>query len=127
MASMRTPILRRAGAIVVAVALGLGLVGCSARTANESAGALPPVISETYDLEGARFEINAEQPLVINVSDPTEWKGHVEDPSVAEFVPGTDDGMAQYNPSFQALGSGSTEAQLTAPNGETYEFTIVVP
>lgn len=80
--------LRRAGAIVVAVALGLGLVGCSARTANESAGALPPVISETYDLEGARFEINAEQPLVINVSDPTEWKGHVEDPSVAEFVPG---------------------------------------
>ncbi len=112
----------------VAALLGLSLSSCGgdAESNADSPQALPPVIAEVGELDGSTFEINAAQPLVVNAPDPTEWTGEASDPAVAEFVPGKDDGSALFNPGFEAKGSGSTDATMTAPDGTVYAFTIVV-
>lgn len=83
-------------------------------------------MAEAADLSGAIFEITIENPLVVNVPDPVGWSGEVEDSAVAEFIPGRDDGSAVFNPGFEAVGTGSTGASLTGPDGDEYAFTIVV-
>ena len=126
---MQIPFARRGAAVFVVGLLGLSVSACGdsgAGPQSGSAGALPPVIAEVEDLDGSTFEINDAQPLVVNAPDPTKWTGEVADPSVAEFVPGRDDGSAVYNPGFFARGSGSTGASMTAPDGEVHNFEIVV-
>lgn len=115
--------------MLVAALLGMSLSACGARDAESATGspqALPPVIAEVQELDGSTFEINPAQPLVVNAPDPTKWTGEASDDSVAEFVPGEDDGSALFNPGFKAKGSGSTDATMTAPDGTVYAFTIVV-
>lgn len=115
--------------MLVAVLLGMFLSSCGARDAEPATGspqALPPVIAEVAELDGSTFEITPAQPLVVNAPDPTKWTGEASDDSVAEFVPGEDDGSALFNPGFKAKGSGSTDATMTAPDGTVYAFTIVV-
>ena len=115
--------------LFVAFALSLALVGCSQdkNKGEDSTEALPPVIAEVSELDGATFEISESQPLVINAPDPVDWAGVADDPEVAEFVPGKEeDGGATYNPSFEAKGAGETAASMTSPAGETYDFTLVV-
>ncbi len=114
----------------VAALLGLSLSSCDGGDVGsntDSPQALPPVIAEVGELDGSTFEINSAQPLVVNAPDPTEWTGEASDHSVAEFIPGKDDGSALFNPGFEARGSGSTDATMTAPDGTVYSFTLVVP
>lgn len=109
--------------------LSIGLGGCSAGEVDgeDATEALPPVIAEVSELEGATFEINERQPLVVNAPDPVEWTGESDDPAVAEFVPGwEEDGGATYNPGFKAKAPGETGATMTSPEGDSYAFTIVV-
>lgn len=115
--------------LFVAFALSLALVGCSQDESKDedSTEALPPVIAEVSELDGATFEISESQPLVVNAPDPVDWTGVSDDPEVAEFVPGKEeDGGATYNPGFEAKGPGETAATMTSPAGETYDFTLVV-
>lgn len=126
---MNNNIYKRVTGIFAAALLAGSVAACSGGEQKESEAdteALPPVIAEVSDLDGATFEINDEQPLVVNAPDPTEWDGSTEDPAVAEFFPGEDDGSALFNPGFEARGSGSTGASMTSPDGETYDFTIMV-
>lgn len=128
---MTTTILKPVAAISTAVLLAVSLVACSPGTStpSETNGALPPVIVTPSELAGTTVEITQEQPLVISVEDATEveaWVGSVVDINVATFVPGEDDGDAQFNPGFEAVSAGSTEASVTSPEGEVLEFTITV-
>lgn len=130
---MLTSISRKVAAGSAAVALALFAAACtSGAGAQEEGGAsaLPPVLVPPSELVGKTFEITKEHPLVVNLDDPAEveaWTGQVVDEAVAEFIPGLDDGSAQFNPGFEAVGSGTTEASVTSPDGETLEFTIRVP
>ena len=85
------------------------------------------MIVTVEELDGATFEVTSAQPLVLNAEDPGSWTGDTADPGVAKFVPGGDEGDATYNPSFVAVGAGSTAATLTGPDGAPHDFTIDVP
>lgn len=119
-------------AVAASLLLVTSLGACSSGgdKSSDSNEALPPVLVAPSELAGNTFEVTKEQPLVINVEDPAEveaWSGDVEAAAVAVFTPGYDDGSAQYNPSFEAVGSGETDAWVTSPDGELMEFTIKVP
>ena len=126
---MRTAAVKPLVSLIVSVAFGLTLSACStdAPKTDESSEALPPTIVELDELDGATFEITAEQPLVVNAPEPADWKGESVDPSVAKFVPGELEDTAEYNPGFEAVGPGTTDASMTGPDGNTYSFTVVVP
>ena len=59
----------------------------------------------------------------------TEWTADIADPEVVEFVPGREDGSAQFNPGLTAESVGSTEVTLeNGESGDTVTFTVdVVP
>lgn len=59
----------------------------------------------------------------------TEWTAEITDPEVVEFVPGRDDGGAQFNPGLTATSVGETEVTLeNGATGDTVTFTVeVVP
>lgn len=108
--------------------LATSLSACgSAGGPSDSDEALPPLIVTPAELEGGSFQITEQQPLVINAEDTTEWTGQVSDGEVAEFIPGTDEDGMQTNPGFAAKKTGETEASVTSPTGEVYEFSLVVP
>lgn len=113
---------------VLVVALSFSVAGCSAGAGEEKGNSelLPPVLAEVEDLQGATFELNDLQPLVVNAPDPVEWLGEVENPEVADFFPGFQEDDAVFNPGFEPRSPGSTGASLTSPLGETYDFTIIV-
>lgn len=119
-----------ASAFLVLVAFGLSvlLAGCSQNETRheDETEALPPVIVEVGELDGATLEISGSQPLVVNAPDPIDWIGMADDPEVAEFIPGKEDGGATYNPGFEARGPGKTSATMTSPEEESYDFTLVV-
>lgn len=88
-----------------------------------------PVIVDLDDLDGGTFTITADRPLVINGTDDGEWTGSTEDTDVATFSTAdtaTEDQSATFNVGFDAVGEGTTGAELTGPSGETDTFTIVV-
>ncbi len=115
--------------MAASAALALTFSACSGKTenTNESSEALPPIITELDQLDGATFQITAEQPLVVNAPEPDGWEGETADESVALFVPGQMEETAEYNPGFTAVGAGTTDASMTGPDGTTYSFTLVVP
>ena len=130
----------RAAAGIAAAVFALSIAACSSGSGEAPGGAesgsqsgtsaLPPVMATPAELPGKTFEITKERPLVITVDNAhlvAEWTGQAEDEAVAKFAPGRDDGGAQFNPGFDAVGSGTTEASVTSPEGETFEFTITVP
>lgn len=134
------PFVALAASAFLAVSLGACSSGAGSSGADSSGSGssgsakqgevLPPILVAPSDLAGKTFEITKEQPLVINVEDPStvaDWAGSADDSVVAKFVPGEDDGSAQFNPGFEAVGSGSTDASVIAPDGEVFEFTITVP
>lgn len=123
---------RKACWVLSAVLICAGILGGTACTsqANQPEGdrssALPPIIVEPADLPEGTFEINMDQPLIINVDEPTKWLGETSETGVARFVPGWEEELATYNPGFEAVAPGSTSASLTDPAGTEYEFNIVV-
>lgn len=124
--------LKQAATLLFGLVFAGSVAACSSSSGageeqSEETSVLPPQIVEPTDLEGSSFEITQEQPLVVKVEDPTEWSGTTAHEDVAVFVPGEDDGSATFNPGFEAKNPGETEATLTSPEGETYDFTLVVP
>jgi hypothetical protein len=125
---------RRLGAsaaLVLAAAGGLALAGCSAGGGSGDSSALPPVIVELDDVDGTTVQVDEGGSIDLTGDDETftEWSADIADPSVVEFVPGRDDGDAQFNPGLTAKSVGETEVTLdNASSDDTVTFTVeVVP
>lgn len=121
--------MRGRGAASVAVAIAaLVLSGCSA-PGTPSGSALPPVIVDLETADGTTVEVPEGGSIDLTGDDETftEWTADIADPEVVEFVPGRDDGSAQFNPGLTATSVGETE--VTLENGETGDavtFTVEV-
>ena len=117
--------------LLISIAVGvLALAGCSSGGTGGSS-ALPPVIVDLGDVEGTTVEVPVGGTIDLIGDDDTyaAWTADIEDSDVVEFVPGRDDGSAQFNPGLTATSVGETD--VTLDNGETGEsvtFTVdVVP
>ena len=125
---------RRLGAsaalMLVAMA-GLALAGCSSGGSGGGSSALPPVIVDLGEVDGTTVQVDEGGSIDLTGDDETftEWSADIADPSVVEFVPGSDDGDAQFNPGLTAKSVGETEVTLdNASSGDTVTFTVeVVP
>jgi hypothetical protein len=134
MSRIRGSIVRGRVAASVAVAvvtLGtLGLTGCSSADTGGSS-ALPPVIVELDNIDGTTVEVPEGGSIDLTGDDETaiQWTADIDDPEVVEFVPGRDDGSAQFNPGLTATSVGQTEVTLeNGETGDTVTFTVeVVP
>jgi hypothetical protein len=120
-----------ASVAVAVVTLGaIGLTGCSP-AGNGGSSALPPVIVELDDIDGTTVEVpeGGSIDLTGDEETATQWTADIADPEVVEFVPGRDDGSAQFNPGLTATSVGQTEVTLeNGETGDTVTFTVeVVP
>ncbi|MGH3703956.1 MAG: hypothetical protein ACRDT9_04945 [Agromyces sp.] len=119
---------RRTGlSLLLVVAAGLALAGCSA-----GADTLPaPVVVQLDEIDGETIEVVDGNVIDLAGDDETytEWDAEVDDPAIARFTPGRDDGSAQFNPGLVATAVGSTAVKLeNSATGETVSFTVeVVP
>jgi hypothetical protein len=121
-------------AVIMGVALaGVGLTGCTTSGGSEggSSSALPPVIVDVGDVDGTTVEVPEGGSVDLTGDDETyaDWTADIADPSVVEFVPGRDDGSAQFNPGLTAKSVGTTEVTLdNSESGDSVTFTVdVVP
>lgn len=87
--------------------------------------ALPPVMVDVTTAGGSTVEVSLSTSVVFPVDDVTAWSATVADPTVVEFVAGTDDGSAVFNPGLTPLAAGTTEVTLT-DGSTTVTFTVVV-
>lgn len=96
----------------------------SARTTQ----ALGPIMKDPSVLEGTTVTLPVERELVFTVdeADIDRWGATIADGSIAEFVPGKTDGSATYNPGIHPLAEGETTVELTAPDGTTTTFSLIV-
>lgn len=89
-----------------------------------------PVTVEWNELVGQTVDVPLDSLLNINVGefDVTSVTAVIDDPDIAEFVPGSDDGSAQFNPGVRPLAVGQTSVTLTHDEDafEPVEFVLNV-
>lgn len=88
-----------------------------------------PIYFTPEDLQGKDVSISLDIPLTITIEDDADldkWHGEVTDDTVAEFTAGKMQDGASFNPGFNALKTGTTDATLTGPDGKEITFTITV-
>jgi hypothetical protein len=123
----------RVAASVAMAMMTLGVIGLSGCASPGTGGssALPPVIVELDDIDGTTVEVPEGGSIDLTGDEETftEWTAEITDPEVVEFVPGRDDGSAQFNPGLTATSVGQTEVTLeNSETGDTVTFTVeVVP
>jgi hypothetical protein len=112
-------------ALVAFVVAGsaLALTACAS-----SQPVIAPVTRDAGSLQGATVELEIGQVLNINTGDLAvdSYSGEVEDPSVAEFVPGREEGGATFNPGVEALAEGTTAVVLSNSDGGIEDVTFTV-
>lgn len=136
---MRTKRLVPVTLLAVGVSVGLLLSGCSSKsggadaTAAASASAaasvvpaVPPAIGSPDEVENKKVTVSLNLPLVLNVEDVTAWSGEVEDPQIAEFRAGKEEGGTVYAPGVVGLKEGTTRVTLKGPGGATKVFDVEV-
>jgi len=143
---MHRRIPRRSIAVIVAAAATFALAACSddtpgadtapaetpastvAPTTTQAASALPPIIVTVAEAEGTTVEAEVGNTVDLVVdTDVTEWTGSVQDPTIATFTPGKEEGGATFNPSLIAVAAGETEVTLTDKvSDQTVTFTLHV-
>ena len=119
---------RVAASVAVACVLAAGSLGLSGCSPGGSS-ALPPVIVELDTVDGATVEVSEGGSVDLTGDDETytEWTADIADPDIVEFVPGRDDGSAQFNPGLTATAVGETEVTLeNSESGDTVTFTVEV-
>jgi hypothetical protein len=88
-----------------------------------------PVVRTADQLQGATVRLIVGQTLDIDTGDLAvdSYSGEVDDPSIAEFVPGRVDG-ATFDPGVRALAQGTTEVEMTNAQGgiQPLRFTVEV-
>ena len=106
-----------------------GTPGASS-TASASTGVLPPVIVNIADIDGTTVDVplgNTIDLVTGEGEDPTTWTAKLSDESVAEFVPGKNDGSATFNPGITPLAEGTTDVVLSNPATDaSVSFTVNV-
>jgi len=89
------------------------------------------VIVDLGDVDGTTVEVPEGGSVDLTGDDETytDWTADIADPAVVEFVPGRDDGSAQFNPGLTAKSVGTTEVTLdNSESGDSVTFTVdVVP
>ncbi|RFA22725.1 hypothetical protein [Subtercola boreus] len=133
-----------ASAVVLAVVLAVsgctitggssndGSGGVTGRTGNggsSTAGVVSPVIVDLGSIDGSTVEVPVDNVVVLDSGDVkvTVWTATVADPKVAEFISGTDDGSAAFNPGLKPLAAGETTVTLTnsdTGNETTFELRV---
>lgn len=128
-------VLAAAGA---ATALAL-LAGCSTPSgpapsdpppSGSAASQVPPIIADLTSIDNTTVTVPAGNSIDLTGDDTTftKWDAKISDTSIASFVPGRDDGSAQFNPGIDALKAGETNVVLTnSESGKTVTFTVEVP
>jgi hypothetical protein len=127
-----------ASVVVIVFAAGAGVLGFSGcatggggTDGSADASALPPVIVELDTVDGTTVEVPEGGSVDLTGDDETftMWTAEIEDPEVVEFVPGREDGSAQFNPGLTAISVGETEVTLDNDvTGDSVTFTVeVVP
>lgn len=116
---------KRIALIALVFAAAVGLTACAPASDGP---VIAPVTMDVNDLQGATVDLVVGQVLNINTGDLAveSYSGTVADPSVAEFVPGRDDGSATFNPGVEALAVGSTEVVLSNSDGGIQDVTFTV-
>lgn len=111
------------GAVAV-VGLAVGLSACA--PAGEPV--IAPVTMDANDLQGATVDLVVGQVLNINTGDLAvdSYSGEVDDPAVAEFVKGYEQGGTTFNPGVKALAEGSTTVVMSNANGGIQNLTFTV-
>ncbi|GAA1956810.1 hypothetical protein GCM10009717_23800 [Agromyces allii] len=87
------------------------------------------MIVDLGDADGTTVEVAVGHSIDLVGDDEhfTEWTAEIADPSIVEFVPGHDDGSAQFNPGLTATAVGQTEVSLSNDaSGDEVAFTVVV-
>jgi hypothetical protein len=114
-------------ALAVVLGAGLGVAGCAPAPLDPVPA---PVTVEIEELAGQTVDVPLDSLLNINVGefDVESITGVIDDPVVAEFVPGEDDGSARFNPGVRPLTVGQTTVTLTHDQGqfEPVEFVLNV-
>ncbi len=109
---------------VAALSLTVGLSACA--PAGEPV--IAPVTMDANDLQGATVDLVVGQVLNINTGDLAvdSYSGEVDDPTVAEFVKGYEEGGTTFNPGVKALAEGSTTVVMSNSNGGIQNLTFTV-
>jgi hypothetical protein len=95
----------------------VGVAGCGSPVLDP----VPAPVTVEYDeLEGRTIDVPIDSVLNINVGefDVTSVTATIDDPGIAVFVPGSDDGSAQFNPGVRPVAVGQTSVTLTHEQGE---------
>ncbi|WP_295014794.1 hypothetical protein [uncultured Microbacterium sp.] len=134
---MRRP--RTGAEPVAALALLLALAGCSAGppappsitagSASPGASVLPPVMADLASVDGTTVTVPLGEVVVLtgDAAHPTSWTATIADPEIVAFVPGRDDGSAQFHPGLTPLAEGTTGVVLdNAASGAHVRFTVEV-
>ncbi|MFC8682774.1 hypothetical protein ACFT30_14750 [Microbacterium ureisolvens] len=116
--------------ILARPAAGLLVVAClAALTACASSDpVVAPVVRDVGDLQGATVELQVGQVLDIDTGDlaPSSYSGVVEDPAIASFTPGREEGGTTYNPGVEGLAAGTTTVVLSNEDGGIQDVTFTV-
>ncbi len=129
--------MRSASRGLTVIAIVGALLGTSACTGGSdepsdqgsasAAGVIAPVIVQLVDQDGRTVSVGLDNVVDLVAVDPTVWSAEIEDPSIAEYVPGGSRGGASFNPGLQPLAVGRTEVTLTNRSDDsTVVFTLEV-
>lgn len=117
----------RTAAALFALGAALAITGCA--SAEPDGETLPPVIVDINEIDGTTVEVAKGNAIDLTGDDETylDWTAEIDDPEVVTFVPGKDDGSAQFNPGLDAVEVGDSEVTLeNSATGDTVTFTVEV-
>ncbi|MFD6700617.1 MULTISPECIES: hypothetical protein [unclassified Microbacterium] len=139
---IRTRLHRSIAGLVAVAALTTGafaLAGCSGGTAPTSStgsapattgsGVLPPIIADLGSIDGTTVQVPLGNTIDLTGDDKdfTHWTADIADAKIVSFVPGKDDGSAQFNPGLDALAEGTTKVTMdNSASGKHLAFTVEV-
>lgn len=85
--------------------------------------ALPPVMIDPAMT--SEVSVRLGNSVVFTVTDPDKWGVEVADSTIAEFIPGGDQGTYTTNPAVKALKVGTTTLQVTH-GSDVFEIQLTV-
>jgi hypothetical protein len=114
---------RKPLAVVLAAGGLVVLAGCV-----PAGPVVAPVTRDAGSLQGATVELEVGQVLNIDTGDLAvdSYRGEVDDPSVARFVPGREEDGATFNPGVEGLAEGETTVVLSNTDGGIQDVTFTV-
>ncbi|MDQ0642563.1 hypothetical protein [Microbacterium murale] len=117
----------RTTAALLALGAAMAVSGCA--SPEPDGKTLPPVIVDINEIDGTTVEVAEGNTIDLTGDDETylDWTAEIENSDVVTFVPGKDDGSAQFNPGLDAVEVGETEVTLdNSSSGDSVTFTVEV-